>query len=79
MSVCRMRSLTVAQVLKHALKLSGTTTTFQLISCCCSAHVKTGLRLLSLSIDLCGKVHYVIEGNKFDALEQLHFETRDDY
>ena len=70
MSVRRMRSLTVAQVLKHA--------PFQLISCCCSAHVKAGLRLLSLSIDLFGKVHDVIEGNKFNALEQLHCKTRED-
>ena len=76
MSVRRMRSLTVAQVLKHALKPIGTTATFQLISCRCSAYVKTGLRLLLLSIDLFGKVRDVIEENKLNALEQLHFKTR---
>ena len=59
-------------------KTISTTATFQLISCCCSAHVKTGLRLLSLSIDLFGKVHYVIEENKFNAPEQLHLKTRED-
>ena len=40
--------------------------------------MKTGLRLLSLSIDLFGKVHDAIEENKCNALEQLHLKTRED-
>ena len=39
--------------------------------------MKISLRLLSISIDLFGKVYDVIEENKLNSLEQLHFKTRE--
>ena len=29
-------------------------------------------------MDLLGKVHYVIKENKLNAIEQIHFKTRED-
>ena len=39
--------------------------------------MKIGLTLLEISIELFGEVHDVIKENKLNALEQLHFKTRE--
>ena len=78
MSVRRMRSLTVAQVLKHALKPISH-----------NSNLLADFLLLFSTRENCyeitvtfnrfvWKVHDVIKENKLNALEQLHFETRED-